>query len=316
MLEQVGRNMRSYLWKHGGLACIIACLILLPTYAQQQPFPAFSLDGGGLGPNSYPLETPPPPLPKSTIDLNQPLQLGATTPQIDPPTPEMHWYQPWTWIPLDGWKNSAELGINGSDGNSQSFSFQTGARFKRKGERNLVELRMTHNRTTTAGVETQNNALLFLDHEYLFKESKWSWFDKFGLEYDEFKAFDIRVNMNTGLGYRWIDTDALRLTSRFGSGASKEIGGPDDRWVPEAVFGGDYDHQINKRNKVTIKADYYPEWGDFGNYRFVGDAGWEYLLDEKGNLSLKLGANDRYDSTPNGRKPNDINYTFLVLYKF
>ncbi len=283
----------------------------------QESSSPYAMAPGGLSPNSYPLDTPPPPLPNGSIDLNQPIQLQAKTPSVTEGVgPEFQWYNPWTWVPRDGWTNSAELGINGSDGNSESFSFQTGARFKRKGVRNLFELRMTHNRTQTGGIESQNNALLFVDHEYLFKESRWSWFDKFGLEYDEFKAFDVRINMNTGLGYRWVDSDKLRLTSRFGAGTSREIGGPDDRWVPEAVFGGDYDHQINSRNKLTFKVDYFPEWTDFSNYRFVGDAGWEYLLDEKGNLSLKLGANDRYDSTPNGRRPNDINYTFLVLYKF
>ena len=30
------------------------------------------------------------------------------------------------------------------------------------------------------------------------------------------------------------------------------------------------------------------------------NAYWEILLDEETNLSLKLGAVDRYDSTPNG----------------
>ena len=106
------------------------------------------------------------------------------------------------------------------------------------------------------------------------------------------------------------------MTGRFGAGASREFGGPDNRWVPEALFGGDYEHQINKRNKVIAKIDYFPEWGDFSNFRLVSDLAWEYLIDAEGNLSFKLGANDRYDSTPNGRKPNDINYSALILYKF
>ena len=290
----------------------------------QNNFPPVGSIPSGLAPNSFPmtdpLQVPPPPLSNNgPIDLSSPAHLSTTTPAISSSTstePVVHWYYPWTWFPTDGWVNSAELGINGSDGNSESFSFQTGARFKRKGPRNLFELRMTHNRTQANGTETQNNALLFADHEFLFADSPFSWFNKLGLEYDEFKAFDVRLNLNTGLGYRWIDTEALRFATRFGSGTSREFGGPDDRWVPEAVFGFDYDHQVNKRHKLIAKVDYFPEWSDFANYRVVADTGWEYLLSEDGNLSLKLGANDRYDSTPNGRKPNDLNYTFLLLYKF
>ncbi len=41
-----------------------------------------------------------------------------------------NWYYPWTWIPLDGWTNSAELGINGNSGNANSFSIQAGTRFQ------------------------------------------------------------------------------------------------------------------------------------------------------------------------------------------
>ena len=226
------------------------------------------------------------------------------------------WYNPMTWIPWDGWVNSAELGINGSTGNAESFSFQTGARFKRKTDINLMDLRLTHNRTSAAGNETQNNAILYADFERFFGDSPWTAFLKNGVEYDEFKAFDLRYNINAGVGYRFYNTKDLQLKGRFGAGTSREFGGPDNRWVPEALFGADYEHQINKRNKLIAKIDYFPEWTDFDNFRLISDLAWEILLDESGNMSLKLGALDRYDSTPNGRKPNDLNYTALLLYKF
>ena len=33
------------------------------------------------------------------------------------------------------------------------------------------------------------------------------------------------------------------------------------------------------------------------------------------NLSLKVSAFDRYDSTPQGRRPNDLDYALLLLWK-
>jgi putative salt-induced outer membrane protein YdiY len=226
------------------------------------------------------------------------------------------WYYPWVWVPLDGWTNSAELGMNGSSGNAKSFSFQAGTRFKRKTEINLFDLRLTHNRTVNNGTEKQNNALMYHDLDRYFGESRWSAFVKNGLEYDRFKAFDLRYNINVGLGYSWIKRENLTLKGRFGSGTSREFGGPEDRWVMEALFGGDYEHQWNKRNKWIARIDYFPEWADFGNYRIVSDVSWELLWDEIGNLSLKVGAMDRYDSTPGGRQPNDVTYSMLLLYKF
>lgn len=270
--------------------------------AQQPPLP--KVPSQGL------LEPPPPLEPLAPPAVFEDVAVTSSTPQGPV------WYYPWTWIPRDGWENSAELGINGSAGNAESLSFQTGTRFKRKSDYTLFDLTGTYNRTSAGGVETQNNTLIYSNWERFLGESPWSLFVKNGLEYDKFRAFDVRYNINSGLGYNFLKTDALTLVGRIGAGASREFGGPDDRWVPEALFGGDYEHQINPRNKLVAKFDYFPEWGNFSNFRLVSDVAWEYLIDAEGNLSLKLGAIDRYDSTPNGAKPNDVNYSALLLYKF
>lgn len=96
---------------------------------------------------------------------------------------------------------------------------------------------------------------------------------------------------------------------------SHEIGGPDESYVPEALLGLDFEHQITAKQKLVIKSEYLPEWGEFENYRLVTDASWECLLDEASNLSLKIGAIDRYDSTPNGLKANDMDYLLLLMWK-
>lgn len=274
-----------------------------PAMAAQQP-PLPTVPSQGL------LEPPPPLEPLAPPAVFEEVAVTSSTPRGPV------WYYPWTWIPRDGWENSAELGINGSAGNAESLSFQTGTRFKRKSDYTLFDLTGTYNRTSAGGVETQNNTLIYSNWERFLGESKWSLFVKNGLEYDKFRAFDVRYNINSGLGYNFVKTDALTLVGRFGAGASREFGGPDDRWVPEALFGGDYEHQINPRNKLVAKFDYFPEWGNFSNFRLVSDVAWEYLIDAAGNLSFKLGAIDRYDSTPNGAKPNDVNYSALLLYKF
>lgn len=265
--------------------------------------PMPSVPSGGLFEPPPPLEQ----LPPSVFERVEPQIAEAAGPV---------WYYPWSWIPLDGWNNSAELGLNGSAGNTESMSLQTGTRFKRQSAFTLFDLRLNHNRTNANGVETQNNVLMYADWERFLGESRWSWFIKNGLEYDEFRAFDLRYNINSGFGYTFVRNDILTLVGRFGSGASREFGGPDNDWVPEALFGADYEHQITERNKLIARFDYFPEWGNFSNFRMVTDLAWEYLLQTDGNLSFKLGATDRYDSTPNGLKPNDVNYSALLLYKF
>lgn len=262
-----------------------------------------SADQGGL-------QKPPPPLgdlPPSVFDLASDSQ----------PVDSLIWYKPWTWIPWDGWENSAEAGVNGATGNTESLTIQTGARFKRKTEANLFDLRLLQNRTKTAGLISQNNVLLYADFERKLGSSKWNYFIKQGMEYDELKAFNVRYFINSGLGYNWIDADGLLFSTRFGAGTSREFGGPQDKWIPEALFGATYDHQINSRNKLVAKFDYFPNWTDFSDYRTITDVAWEYLLSEERNLSMKVGALHRYDSIPSGAaKPSDLNYSLMLLYKF
>jgi hypothetical protein len=85
--------------------------------------------------------------------------------------------------------------------------------------------------------------------------------------------------------------------------------------VAEAVFGADLAHQLSDRQKMALTIDYFPEWEDFVNFRLVTDASWTVALDDASKLSLKLSANNRYDSTPNGRKPNDVIYALLLLWQ-
>ncbi len=130
------------------------------------------------------------------------------------------------------------------------------------------------------------------------------------------RAFDLRYFINSGLGYNWIDADGLLLSTKMGVGGSREFGGIDDHWTPEALLGASYEHQANARNKLVAKLDYYPALDDISNFRTITDLSWEHLLSESPSLSLKFGALHRHDSQPGESVPNDLNYSALLLYKF
>lgn len=229
---------------------------------------------------------------------------------------EPPWYDPRFWWRPEGWDNSFEIGIAGAAGNAETLDLRAGTDWKREWERAKLAWSITYAKSRNAVTQTKHNALFNARTDVNFGDSPWSWFVKTGVEYDEFKAFDLRLVVNSGLSYAWFKREGLTLSSRFGAGASREFDGPDNSWVPEAVFGVSYEHQWSKRQKFIFDADYYPDWGDFMNYRLVAKASWEMLLDEASNLSLKLSATDRYDSTPHDRRPNDIDYALLLLWKF
>lgn len=281
----------------------------LPPPQQYRPVPQLQPPVQYQVPPTYepPSDLPPPASP-------EPVTPEAVEVVTAEPEPVYYWYYPHYWFPKP-WEGSFQLGMNGSEGNADAFSFRTGADLKKKTETHIIALDMTYAQTTARGVTTQDNALLNTRYDHLFGDSPWTLFAKANLEYDEFKAFDIRLVSNIGVGYQFWETTHTNLAGRFGSGFSREIGGPDDSIVPEAVFGLDYDIQLSDRQKLYAKMDYFPEWGEFGNFRAVLDSGWEIVLDEATNLSLKIGIIDRYDSTPNGLRRNDLDYSFLLLWK-
>ncbi|QDT03615.1 hypothetical protein K227x_19990 [Rubripirellula lacrimiformis] len=254
-------------------------------------------------------------LPSASDQIIQQLNAG-TTAEVAPLQEEViRWYQyPASW--MKGWDSHAEFGLDGSGGNAETLAIQTGLETKRKTDQYTFSLDVDYRQASSRGVTTEDNGRFNLDYDRLLGDSAWSVFGKYGMEWDKFKAFDLRLNVNGGLGYHWIRTDDASLVTRFGAGASKEIGSPDDAWSPEAVFGIDAERQLTSRQKLKGKIDYFPAWEDFADYRMVADASWEILLDGSDNLSLKLSVTDRYDSTPQGAKPNDIYYSLLLLYKF
>jgi putative salt-induced outer membrane protein YdiY len=224
--------------------------------------------------------------------------------------------QPDHWFTRDAWDTGVELGLNGSSGTSESLSVRTGGYMKRESRFSKLDLKAAYNHTTESGNATQNNAQFDVRNDWLLDDrSPWTLYGTGEVFYDEFQAFDLQTSANTGIGYRFIYEPDLDLIGRFGAGASREFGGPDDRWVPESLLGFEYNQKLSPGQKFYAKLDYYPEWEQVGEFRLVADSGWQIQFAQPSNLSLKISASDRYDSTPHGADPHLVNYSVLLLLK-
>jgi hypothetical protein len=103
---------------------------------------------------------------------------------------------------------------------------------------------------------------------------------------------------------------------RSGISVSHEVGGPENAWNPELLFGGEFKHKFNPTHSISAKVDYYPTITDWSDYRLNTQASWEISLAAAWGLSLKLSVIDRYDSSPQGARPNDLDYSTLLLWTF
>lgn len=220
------------------------------------------------------------------------------------------WSSPWN----EGWGASYELGLNGASGNATNFNMSTALKLKRTMDSRITTLDLNYAQASNESVLIRDFALFRTRTEYLLGDSRWSIFTEGMIEYDRFQAFDFRLTTASGLGYRFIDNETTTLKTRTGLGTSREFGGPNDEWKPELVLGLDFKHKLTDRQSLYLTNDMYPNWTDFSDFRMITDAGWQFLVDEATRTSLKVGVINRHDSTPQGQKANDLNYSVLLMW--
>ncbi len=301
--------------------CLLLVLAASPTAVAQDgvapvlPPPGIDLNLAGTLPGLAELPA---------IDLPGPEPVTETEPEAEPVEgealveaivePAPHWYQPGYWFCTDCWDAGVEFGLNGTDGLNQAQSIRTGGHLRRETDVWKFDSNIVFNRNSANKVETQNNALHDARLDRIIAGSRWTLFLSEQLLYDEFQAFDLRLAINGGVGYQFFDRDWFDLTGRVGAGASREFGGPDDSIPAEALFGLESQYKISDMQRLAGRIDYFPEWEDFGRYRIVADVGWEIDLDRPANVSLKFSVIERYDSTPNGADPHQLDYAALLIW--
>jgi putative salt-induced outer membrane protein YdiY len=214
------------------------------------------------------------------------------------------------------WEGNFQLGLDGTEGSSQTFNLRFASELKRETERNVAKFKVDYRKATNQSEETAHRLFIDWKDQLLFVASPWTCHVHGTVDYDEFELFDVRVTADVGLGYHFIKTPLTTVAGRAGGGFSHEVGGPDRQVVPEAAFGADFEQKLGKRHKLKASVDYAPDVTDFSDFRVNSEASWEALLDERMNLSLKLRALDRYDNTPRGPNPNQLDYSAMLMWSF
>jgi hypothetical protein len=235
--------------------------------------------------------------------------------EIDVFTENLGFWIPTVRLDRDIWDGSIEFGSNGTHGNSTTFSVFAGIDLERKTTLGRFDLDVDFAKEHANDTLTSHRTLVDIAHFWIKKDNVSSWFAKGGLEYDEFKQFNVRMKANAGLQRMFVDEEQLQLSWRIGAGMSQELGGVDDHVTPEADFGMIMSRKISPRQRIQVISDYYPDWSDFSKYRFESKASWQIAIDKENGWSLKISIVDRYDSTPSGTRPNDLAYTLMLVWK-
>lgn len=219
---------------------------------------------------------------------------------------------------LYGWKGAASIGLNGASGNSEGLYFRIGLDLNRLTSASKTTTNLKYIYATSSGQKSEENARLDLRHDWLPKgASHWRPFVQGSLEYDHFQDWNLRLSSTAGLGYELVKTDRLLILPRAGLGFSREFGGSDNTTHPESLVGTDIEYTINDRSKLFTSTDVFWRLDETSEYRTLTKAGYEIIIDANTGLSLRLGAENRYDAAArNGSKRNDLTYFALVVWNF
>jgi putative salt-induced outer membrane protein YdiY len=237
------------------------------------------------------------------------LGIQPTDKPAPPPDPDSFW---------DGWKRNAELGLNGSEGNTENLSLRALVGGERKTSQMETRADLGYFYATDQSKKTKSRGEGNLRNDWLFGDSPWGFFAQARLEYDEFQTWQWRASGFLGPSYTFIKDDRTLLRGRAGLGGAYEFGkDADEKFVPEAMLGLDFEHKLSERTKIYATLEYYPSLDEFPDYRLYGKAGIEVLVDPELGMSFRAGVVDRYDASPGeGRKRNDLEYFAALAWTF
>lgn len=220
--------------------------------------------------------------------------------------------------PPKEWAFSAEAGLNGSSGNTEALSLHGGLGAKRTRPLDELTLLLRYDYSTSDGEATVDKGRLFGRQDWRQgTDSPWRFFADGAAEYDRFQDWDWRVSGHGGFGYDLVRSDTTTLVARAGAGAYRKIGDSDNNIRPEAVAGLDWEQRLAENQRFTLTADFLPALDEVGPYRVLARAAYHVLLDQRSNLSLRLGLEDQYDSRPGeGKRRNDLTYFAALVVSF
>ena len=221
-------------------------------------------------------------------------------------------------VDANPWAGSLAAGLNGKAGNSENLDINATFTADRETEFTKTSLLASYFYATNNVATVTNRFFGQARRERSFvRNPKFAAFYQAQYEWDSFKAFDYRLALHGGLSYEVYKLDDRFLKLRFGAGASREFGLPTSEWLPELQFGGDWERQLNDAFKLFATFDYYPNVTDFADFRFVTNAGLEFVLDAERNINFRAFVLDRFDSTPPpGNRDNDIDYGMAIVVGF
>ncbi len=218
--------------------------------------------------------------------------------------------------PVQLWSARVELGVNGSDGNSERFSFTARSNATRKTDTDMLLLYLQGYYAEDNGIRSHNEFKLGGRYEWKVAP-KWSAYARTEFEEDEFEELDLRSTLVLGVSYHVLEGAQQSLSARLGIGYLRE----DFETAPseeETIVDLGYDYMLKIRQwaKLVHNLTYYAGLDDpTEEFRIVVDTAAEVPLTVSQQWKLRVGVKHEYDDEPLSAVENlDTTYYLNLAY--
>lgn len=202
----------------------------------------------------------------------------------------------WAELSCDPWRNRFDLGVGGSQGNTENANFTCQVKSARESDRMRTALDTAYFFASTRGNRSGNKFTAGAINDWLSQRSPWLIFASGRYDNDEFQSWDWRVGGNGGAGYRLYLGDPFKMTLRAGAGALKEGNSTRNQVIPEALLGAEGSWNICSTQQLDFTTIAYPDLADSGEFRAVSGISWSFRPNPSDSLSLFLTVNHEFQS--------------------
>jgi putative salt-induced outer membrane protein YdiY len=197
------------------------------------------------------------------------------------------------------WTGRLELGLTGTDGNSDRFTFVGRSEGVRDAEATRLRLFALGFYAEDEGVRSQNEFKGGGRYEWKFSDL-WSAYTSAELEHDEFEALDLRSTIVFGIGYQALKSPRQMLMTRLGLGYQYEtFDVAEDKDEAILDLGYEYELKIKKWAKLRQDTTYHSALENpVRGYRIIANSSAEIPLASNDAWKLRLGVKHEYDDAP------------------
>ena len=234
--------------------------------------------------------------------------------QLKPPEPENPGLFGTSF--LRGWKRSAEVGLNGAKGNSETLDLRVGLNLDYADDTRRWKFESRYLLSESDHETSQNHFYALLNRDFLRPDSRWFYFAGGRYDWDNFQDWKHRVNFSAGPGYHLVSSESFDLLGRVGPSVTAQ-GEQLDDVKGELLLGLEAEWRISETQTLSLRNSLFPELSDAGEFRNLTNANWIIQLSERHPLALKIGIENDYESQVDpGNEKNDLKYFGTLMYSF